>query len=451
VAGVTGFQSLVVDPSSHEIWLGGGTTSTSQTTVFSIAGGTAASHVADGPNPVVRKFSLPSVGTFKAMSLAYDPVGEGGTPELVVGAYASDSTPNMFAYKLPSAPTTPTVSTNYKLLDNSVLPLLGLPRSTVVDGNVIYVVSTAPGGSLPYQQAVLALTRLDQSSAALISSLNGPYQSSVNTTRSDAPQGLSATSAVADQLWVANTGFPGGAPDTSSTTNPYAMTAALRSGSPLGFAIDNATYLVNQRSRGVAVNEAASEVYVSDALSSVMAFNSLTGAPLAGATGTITNSLDVPQGLFWDKNTQKLYIANTGSSGQGYVDVWVRSGTGVFTHSAQYADAGGSHFQNPAAVFVTTPASGNQQLWIAGTAGNPGAVRMDLGTLAYSTSFKETNLIPGAIAADSNYAYVGQTAGSNAAYWGVGVITGASSSANGYLQIAGATKNIAGLAWCNQQ
>ena len=78
-------------------------------------------------------------------------------------------------------------------------------------------------------------------------------------------------------------------------------------------------------------------------------------------------------------------------------------------------------------------------------------MRFDLVTSVFSTVFQETNLIPGAIAADANFAYVGQTAGSNAAYWGVAVITGSQSGAKGYLQIAGATKNIAGLAWCNQQ
>ena len=92
----------------------------------------------------------------------------------------------------------------------------------------------------------------------------------------------------------------GGAPDSSSTTNAYGMTAAVRSGSPLGPAIDN-TLWGNQRSRGVAVNEAASEVYA-PVSGEVVAAN----ADLAGDPSLVNSD---PQGKAW---FMKIKLSNKG-------------------------------------------------------------------------------------------------------------------------------------------
>jgi titin len=460
ITGVTDIASIAIDPTTNEIWLANGGPTTGNSSVYAILGGTAASHAASGTVTASRSFSLPLTSR-RALSLAYDATGETGAPELLVGSFSNSVlTRQLAAYVIPASGT-PTLSTTYNALASGVLQALGRITSMVVDGSVIVAANTAPGGVAPYLQSVTAFKKGDQTSAAIAYSLNGPYQSGTLPPPSDAPQGLAATSAAADQLWVANKGIPGGASSTSdrsSTTNPYGMTTATRAGSPLGFAVDNYTYLGNQQSRGVAVNEAASEVYVSDGASSVLVFDSTTGQPLAGANGTVSTALDVPQGLFWEKGQQRLYIAVNGPSGTGAVDVWTRGGTGAFTHTTTITDSTQQNFLNPSAVWVTTPASGNRQLWIASAGGvssaGPGAVRMDLVTGTYSAPFYELSLTPTSVVTDATRAYVGQTANGSAAWWGVGVVSGSATGATsrlGYFQIAGATKNIAGLAWCNQQ
>ena len=252
----------------------------------------------------------------------------------------------------------------YQLSSNPTIPTLGRANSLVVDGEVIIAVA-APGSFAPALQSVTGFKRLDSSSAAIAYALDGPFVPGSSPPFPDAPQGLAGTAAVADQLWVANKGIPGGATDSSSNTNLYGMTTAARTGSPLAFAINN-TIFAGGQSRGVAVNEAAHEVYVSDGANSVLVFDSTTGTQVTGANGTIATNLDVPQGLFWDKGAlQRLYIAANSATGNGSVEVYTRGVTGAFSFTRSITDISQAKFLKPSAVWVTTPASGNQQLWIA--------------------------------------------------------------------------------------
>jgi hypothetical protein len=446
LSSVSGIISLAIDPVSNEIWLG----NSGNNRVSSIVGltGRLPSGVINLPH---SEFSL-SPSTSRALSLAYDPMGEGGTPELLVGSYAgSGSSRQLAAYKLVGG--TPTLSAY--VLNESTLPTLGRIASMVVDSNLIIAVSTASrsvppyqsasaNGVAPYQQSIMSLTRLDVTSSAVTHSLNGPYQSQSAGVNSDAPSGIAGTSAATDQLWVANTGVPGGSGTATSTTKAYSMTSAVSSGTPLAVAINNSA-LSGGTGRGVAVNETAGEVYVSDGTSDVKVFSGSSGVLLRA----VSTALQSPGGLYWDASSQRLYIAQQ-TGGSGSVGVWLRAGDGTFSLERNIATA---NVLNPSAVWVTTPASGNQQLWVANT-NPPGAARIDLVSSATVTPFSDSSFSPTSIATDQTRAYLGASYSAGNPNAGVAVLTGATSGATslvGYLRITGATPNVGGVTWCNGQ
>jgi hypothetical protein len=446
VAGVTDIAAIAIDPVTNEIWLGNGGPSTGNSTVYAIAGGTAAAHAANGAVTATRQFNL-AAATRRAVGLAYDAVGEGGTPELLVGSFTSGGTRQLTAYKLVAG--TPTISATYQL-NNTILPAMGRITSMAVDGNVIVAANTSPGGVSPYLQSVTAFTRLNATSGAIAFSLNGPYQSSAGGINSDAPANIAATTTNADQLWVANAGVPSGSGDASSTSSPYSMSTAVLSGSPLAIAVNNAANLSSGVARGVAINESAGEVYVSDGANDVKVFSSTTGTLL----GSISITLLSPAGLFWDQSQQRLCIAQQDQVGNGSVGVWTRAVNGTFSFFRNISNV---NVQNPSTVWVTTPASGNQQLWvansgtIASTAG-PGAVRIDLVTNATPTPFADQFMAPTSILTDQSRAYVGTALTANSPNGSVAVLSGAETgtpSLLGYFRIAGTTPTIGGLAWCN--
>ena len=441
-----------------EIWVGGIAASTA--TVAAIAGnGTTA-----------RFFTQGSSSINTVLSLAYDPLGNAGVPQIIVGSRTA-TVRTIASYPQTASGTVPSPAVPSYSMGGSATNSISLPLGIAVDtgGGVDHILVASRSTGL-YEQMVSTFGRQNNGiGIAPVGALVGPWQANSSAT-TDSPQGLAATGLAGDQLWEANLGLPGGASGNSAASifPQYAMADAVL----------NASYFVgisapSVHGVGIAVNTTSSEVYVSDSGgSTVSRFRQVDGS-LIGGIGSFPST--GPSGLYWDwhaSTTSSLYVAEaSGGPGTGAVTVWPRLASNAFAAaaSATFAPAtcggGGTApcVVQPVAVWMTPTAT--PKLWVANTTAisgsiGPGAVRIDpaTGLLDYGPgnpiySANSNSLTPTSIVTDATYVYIGLKAlNSTVNSWGVQLVSGAATGAagdQGLLQIAGVTHTVGGLAWCN--
>lgn len=475
VTGLSAISALAYDPTVGELWAG----SSGSATVAAVSSTAATGALTP------RTFTL-ALSTRRTSALAFDPVGFGGTPEIVVGSYSTSGLRFLLHYPRNTTGSAPAAS--YALTDTTP-STLGRPTSIVLDpagGDVVFVANApsdpANAGSAPYLQSVASYQRRAAGAGALLRKLDGPYQTDplLSTVRTDEPLGLATTSLALDRMWVANRGLPGGAAsNVGSQANPYAMTDLLAAPSPLAYAADTSV-LGNTRGQGVAVNEADDELYVSDGASDLRVFRESTGALLRSVSST--NSFAASMGLFWDGRAgeQKLYVAQRSGSASpasaqlGSIDVLKRAADGSFsrpslaplTNPIVLADGGNNNLiPSPAAVWVATN-GGTSVLWVANSVAisgqvknGAGATRINLanGTVNFDQDvFANTSdaFAPSAIIADQTRVWLGVSPKGGAANgnWGIQVLNNAvtgTPALQGTLQVVGGSSKVGGLAWCN--
>jgi len=432
----TTLAAVAVDPEHNEIWLG------SSALVMAIDGTTGELRRAFNTSSADL---LPSVGMPDVLSLAYDPY----SAEVIVGTVFNE----LQGYpRLSGDATGGLVGTPSYSLSSSGTPasLLAQPRSIAVDGTNVVVANYAYDE--PFQQGVATYRRRANDGdvlPALVRELYGPFQSYDPQMAADAPRGL-ASAPWEDLLWVANQGVPGGSSSSAdSTDNAYAMTDAILTSSPTALTIRNGA---GRKGRGIAFNEPDDEVYVSSS-TTVEAFNAGTGV----ATGATIGGLAGANGLFLDAsgNRTLLVAETTGGFGTGQISLWYRTPSGAFAPGAGIIDG---NIVRPVGVWLAIPSGGGaSKIWVAnsgivsGQLG-PGAARFNASTREFEAlySLPGTSGTPTAIIADQAHVYVGTNSENhpNRVHVLTNVFAGDPKLA-GWLQIAGVTHAVGGLAWCN--
>ena len=420
VSGLTGIVAIATDPIIGEIWLA------ASNRVVAISRLSAS-----GAITATRAISL-APPSRRAVGLAYDAVGEGGTPELIVGSRnASSDFYYVEGYRLPSSGA-PVVSYS---LDSDAIPDLALPTSIAFDRSGTSDVILLPSGvaQTNARQGVQALARLGTTASAFVGMLSGPLQSSFDPTLIDSPQGI-ASSLDHDQLWVGNRGSAAGS---LSAVSVYPLTDAINTSTALDFAIDTDT--LPQGALNLALNTAAGELYVVDG-SALNTYSMLTGALLGAVTG-----IGPQPGLAWDSASQALYVSSSDS-----IVKYARTTSGKLIFNSTIANP---RISAPLSIWFDRPGAGEPRLWVVNSAPVPGTglwlSRFDL-TAGSVTPFDEPfTLTPASVVGDAGSVFVAASAPPQGSVVVQRFSSAASPTLQGLLQIAGASRVAGGIAWCN--